>query len=55
MDSQVVTVLDSKPQRGPPPATGFSDPEHVTGKEQNRATAHSVNICHFNAKRVRTK
>ena len=32
MDSQVETVPGAQPQRGPPPATGVSDPEHVAGK-----------------------
>ena len=32
MDSQVETVPGSQPQRGPPPATGDSDPENVAGK-----------------------
>ena len=41
MDSQVETVLGSQPQRGPPPATGVSDPEHVAGKGQSKCLLHS--------------
>ena len=32
MDSQVETVPGPQPQRGSPPATGVSDPEHVPCK-----------------------
>ena len=45
----------AQPQRGPPPATGVSDPEHVAGKGQSRATGYNLNICHWNAEEVRTK
>ena len=55
MDSQVETVPGPQPQRGPPPATGVSDPEHVAGKGQSRATGYNLNICHWNAEGVRTK
>ena len=55
MDSQVETVPGPQPQRGPPPATGVSDPEHVAGKGQSRATGYNFNICHWNAEGVRTK
>ena len=55
MDSQVETVPGPQPQRGPPPATGVSDPEHVAGKGQSRATGYNLNICHCNAEGVRTK
>ena len=55
IDSQVETVPGSQPQRGPPPATGVSDPEHVAGKGQSRATGYNFNICHWNAEGVRTK
>ena len=55
MDSQVETVPGPHPQRGPPPATGVSDPEHVAGKGQSRATGYNLNICHWNAESVRTK
>ena len=54
-DSQVETVPSPQPQRGPPPATGVSDPEHVAGKGQSRATGYNLNICHMNAEGVRTK
>ena len=43
MDSQVETVPGPQPQRGPPPATGVSDPEHVAGKGQSRATGYNFN------------
>ena len=49
MDSQVETVPGPQPQRGPPPATGVSDPEHVPCKGQSRATGYNLNICHWNA------
>ena len=52
MDSQVETVPGPQPQRGSPPAT---DPEHVAGKGQSRATGYNLNICHWNAEGVRTK
>ena len=55
MDSQVETVPGPKPQRGPPPATGVSDPEHVAGKGQSRATGYNLNNCHWNAEGVRYK
>ena len=55
MDSQVETVPGPHPQRGPPPATGVSDAEHVAGKGQSRATGYNLNICHWNAEGVRTK
>ena len=55
MDSQVEMVPGPQPQRGPPPATGVSDPEHVAGKGQSRATGYNFNICHWNAEGVRTK
>ena len=55
MDSQVETVPGPQPQRGPPPATGVSDPEHVDGKGRSRATGYNLNICHWNAEGVRTK
>ena len=55
MDSQVETVPGPQPQRGPLPATGVSDPEHVAGKGQSRATRYNLNICHWNAEGVRTK
>ena len=55
MDSQVETVPSPQPQRGPPPATGVSDPEHVAGKGQSRATGDNLNICHWNAECLRTK
>ena len=55
MDSQVETAPGPQPQRGPPPATGVSDPEHVAGKGQSRATGCNFNICHWNAEGVRTK
>ena len=53
-DSQVETVPGPRSQRGPPPATGVSDPEHVAGKGQSRATGYNFNICHWNAEGVRT-
>ena len=37
MDHQVETVLGPKPRRGPPPATGTSDPKHLAGKGQSKA------------------
>ena len=40
MDSQVEMVPGTQPQRGPSPATGVSDPEHVAGKGQSRATSY---------------
>ena len=55
VDSHVETVPGPQPQRGPPPATGISDLEHVAGKGQSRATGYSLNICHWNAEGVRTK
>ena len=55
MDNQVETVPGPQPQRGPPPATGVSDPEHVAGKGQSRATGYNLNICHWNAEGVKTK
>ena len=55
MDSQVETVPGPQPQRDPPPTTGVSDPEHVAGKGQSRATGYNFNICHWNAEGVRTK
>ena len=55
MDSQVETVPGPQPQRGPPPATGVSDPEHVACKGQSRSTGYNFNICHWNAEGVRTK
>ena len=55
MDSHVETVSGPQPQRGPPPATGVSDPEHVAGEGQSRATVNNLNICHWNAEGVRTK
>ena len=55
MDSQVETVPGPLPQRGPPPATGVSDPEHVAGKGQSRATGYNINICHWDAEDVRTQ
>ena len=55
MDSQVETVPGPQPQRCLPPATGLSDPEHVAGKGQSRATGYNLNICHWNAEGVRTK
>ena len=55
MDSQVETVPGPQPQRGPPPATGVSDPEHVAGKGQSRVTGYNLNICHWNAEGVRNK
>ena len=55
VDSQVETVPRPQPQRGPPPATDVSDPEHVAGNGQSRATGYNFNICHWNAEGVRTK
>ena len=55
MDSQVETVPDPQPQRGPRPATCVYDPEHVAGKGQSRATGYNLNICHWDAEDVRTK
>ena len=55
MDSQVEMVPGPQPQRGPPPATGVSDPENVAGKGQSRATGYNLNICHWNAEGLRTK
>ena len=55
MDSQVETVPGPQPQRAPAPATGVSDPEHVAGKGQSRATGYNLNICHWNTEGVRTK
>ena len=55
MDSQVEIELVPQPQRGPPPVTGVSDPEHVAGKGQSRATGYNLNICHWNAEGVRSK
>ena len=54
IDSQVQTVPDPQPQRGPSPAAGVSDPEYVSGKGQSRATGYSFNICHWNAEGTRT-
>ena len=45
MDSQVEAVTGAQPQRGPPPATGVSDLQHVAGKGQSRATGYNLNIC----------
>ena len=55
MDSQVEMVPGPQLQRGPPPATGVSDPEQVAGKRQSRETGYNLNICHWNAEGVRTK
>ena len=54
MDSQVETVPGPQPQRGPPPTTGISNPEHVPCKGQSRATGDNLNICHWNAEGVKT-
>ena len=42
MDSQIETVPGPQPQRGPLPATGVSDPEHVASKGQRRPTCVSL-------------
>ena len=55
MNNQVETVPGPQPQRGPPPATGVSDPEHVAGTLQSRATSYNLTICHWNVEGVRTK
>ena len=55
VDSQVETVQGPQPQRGPPPVTGVSDPEHVADKGHSRAIGYNLNICHWNAEGVRTK
>ena len=44
MDSQVEIVPGPQPQRGPPPVTGISDPEHVAGKGQSRVTSCKL-VC----------
>ena len=55
MDRQVETVPGPQPQRGPPPATGISDPKHVAGKGQSKATGYNLRICHWNAEGVMPK
>ena len=49
MDHQVETVPGPKPRRGPPPATGTSDPKHLAGKGQSKATGYNLRLCHWNA------
>ena len=55
MDHQVETVPGPKPRRGPPPATGTSDPKHLAGKGQSKATGYNLRLCHWNAEGIRPK
>ena len=52
---QVETVPGPKPRRGPPPATGTSDPKHLAGKGQSKATGYNLRLCHWNAEGIRPK
>ena len=44
-----------KPRRGPPPATGTSDPKHLAGKGQSKATGYNLRLCHWNAEGISPK
>ena len=55
MDHQVETVPGPKPRRGPPPATSTSDPKHLAGKGQSKATGYNLRLCHWNAEGIRPK
>ena len=55
MDHQVETVPGPKPRRGPPPATGTSDPKHLAGNGQSKATRYNLRLCHWNAEGIRPK
>ena len=55
MDYQVEMVPGPKPRRGPPTATGTSDPKHLAGKGQSKATGYNLRLCHWNAEGIRPK
>ena len=48
-------IQSPKPRRGPPTATGTSDPKHLAGKGQSKATGYNLRLCHWNAEGIRPK
>ena len=53
--SQVETVPGPLPQRGPPSATGDSNPSGTTGDGRSRATSRPFKIMHWNSEGIRNK
>ena len=54
-ENRSFTVPGPKPRRGSPQATGTSDPKHLAGKGQNKATGYNLRLCHWNVEGIRPK